>query len=79
MRIIQGLTGQNLNEKSKPYLFPNNKDMRKKKNLIETDYGVYSERNLAQLIRRKMISREHADKTKYTRKIKHKNKGGEEN
>lgn len=53
--------------------------MRKeKKNPIETDSGVYSERNLAQLIRRKMISKEHANKTKYTRKIKHKNKSGEE-
>lgn len=44
----------------------------KKKRLIETDFGTYSERNLAQLIRRKMISKEHADKTKYTRKAKHK-------
>ena len=52
--------------------------MRKKKNLIETNCGVYSERNLAQLIRRKMISKEHTDKTKYTRKVKHKNKSGEE-
>ena len=42
----------------------------KKKSLIETDFGIYSERNLAQLIRRRMISKEHADKTKYTRNIK---------
>lgn len=44
----------------------------KKKSLIETDFGIYSERNLAQLIRRRMISKEHSNKTKYTRKIKHK-------
>ena len=47
--------------------------MKKKiKRTIETDSGIYSERELAQLIRRKMISKEHFDKTKYTRKIKHK-------
>ena len=47
--------------------------MKKKiKRTIETDSGIYSERELAQLIRRKMISKEHPDKTKYTRKIKHK-------
>lgn len=46
---------------------------KKKQKLIETNSGIYSERNLAQLIRRKMISKEHSDKTKYTRKIKHKN------
>ena len=45
--------------------------MKKKiKRTIETDSGIYSERELAQLIRRKMISKEHS--TKYTRKIKHK-------
>ena len=46
---------------------------KKKQKLIETNSGIYSERNLAQLIRRKMISKEHVDKTKYTRKVKHKN------
>lgn len=47
--------------------------MKKKlKRTIETDSDIYSERELAQLIRRKMISKEHLDKTKYTRKIKHK-------
>lgn len=39
---------------------------------IETKYGTYEERELAQLIRRKMMSRVYKDKTKYTRKIKHK-------
>ena len=46
---------------------------KKKQKLVETSSGIYFERNLAQLIRRKMISKEHSDKTKYTRKIKHKN------
>ena len=47
--------------------------MKKKiKRTIETDSGIYSERELAQLIRRKMISKEHSNKTKYTRKQKHK-------
>lgn len=45
---------------------------KRRENLIETDSGIYSERNLAQLIRRRMISKEHKDKTRYTRKIKHK-------
>ena len=39
---------------------------------IVTKYGTYGERELAQLIRRNMITREHKDKTKYTRKNKHK-------
>lgn len=39
---------------------------------IETKYGTYEERELAQLIRRKMMSRVYKDKTKYTRKVKHK-------
>ena len=39
---------------------------------IETKYGTYNVRELAQLIRRNMMSREYRDKTKYTRKIKHK-------
>ena len=45
---------------------------KKEQKLIETNSGIYSERELAQLIRRKMISKEHSNKTKYTRKIKHK-------
>ena len=45
---------------------------KKKQKLIETNSGIYSERELAQLIRRKMITQEHLDKTKYTRKQKHK-------
>ena len=33
---------------------------------------TYGERELAQLIRRKMITRSVKDKTKYNRKLKHK-------
>ena len=43
-----------------------------KQKLIETNQGIYSERELAQLIRRKMITREHKNKKGYTRKQKHK-------
>lgn len=39
---------------------------------IVTKYGTYGDRELSQLIRRNMITREHKDKTKYTRKNKHK-------
>lgn len=39
---------------------------------IETKYGIYNVRELAQLIRRNMMSRTYKDKTKYTRKQKHK-------
>lgn len=39
---------------------------------IVTKYGTYGDRELSQLIRRNMITREHRDKTKYTRKNKHK-------
>lgn len=56
--------------------------MSKKKNNTEnviTDYGTYNIRNLAQLIRRNMMSREYKDKTKYTRKLKHKNRHGTSN
>ena len=45
----------------------------KKKNIINIDGMTYGDRELAQLIRRKMITRSIKDKTKYTRKIKHKN------
>lgn len=34
----------------------------------------YSPRELRQLIRRKMIQRDHGDDSKYSRKVKHKNK-----
>lgn len=39
---------------------------------IVVDGMTYGERELAQLIRRKMITKEVKDKTKYTRKEKHK-------
>ena len=40
---------------------------------IETDNGVYNERHLKALIRRKMMSKVMESKKKYSRKIKHKN------
>jgi hypothetical protein len=42
------------------------------KKTIDIDGMTYGERELSQLIRRKMITREVKDKTKYTRKEKHK-------
>ena len=45
----------------------------KTKNIITVDGMVYGERELAQLIRRKMLTREVKNKKKYTRKLKHKN------
>ena len=39
---------------------------------IETNNGTYKIRELAQLIRRNMMTREYKDKTKYNRKLKHK-------
>ena len=44
---------------------------------INIDGQTYSERELAQLIRRKMITRTVKDKTKYTRKVKHKKNLGD--
>ena len=44
----------------------------KEKKQISVDGQTYGERELAQLIRRKMITRSIKDKTKYTRKEKHK-------
>ena len=41
------------------------------------DDGKYSPRELAQLVRRRMLQRDHGDKSKYTRKKKHKNKDEE--
>lgn len=41
---------------------------------VNTDNGSYSERNLMQLIRRKMTSRVHESKKKYKRIAKHKKK-----
>lgn len=46
--------------------------MKEKKQIILVDGQTYGERELAQLIRRKMITRSIKDKTKYTRKEKHK-------
>lgn len=46
--------------------------MKKQKNQIDG----YNERHLAAMIRRKMIQKDHGDKSKYTRKKKH--KGGED-
>lgn len=48
--------------------------MCKEKNIINVDGMVYGERELAQLIRRRMITRTNRDKKKYTRKSKHKTK-----
>ena len=38
------------------------------------DDAKYGSRELAQLVRRRMLQRDHGDKSKYTRKKKHKNK-----
>ena len=48
--------------------------MKQNKQIITIDGQTYEERELAQLIRRKMITRSIKDKTKYTRKEKHKTK-----
>ncbi len=40
--------------------------------LIDVDGQAYNERHLAQIIRRKMMSKVYKDKTKYNRKQKHK-------
>lgn len=42
------------------------------KRTINIDGQTYGERELAQIIRRKMITKECKNKTKYTRKEKHK-------
>lgn len=44
----------------------------KKEEELNTILG-YNERHLAQLIRRKMMSRTYKSKKQYTRKLKHKN------
>ena len=36
----------------------------------------YNDRELSQLIRRRMIQKDHGDKSKFNKKIKHKNKFG---
>lgn len=46
--------------------------MKIKRNIINIDGMVYGERELAQLIRRKMMTQEIKNKKKYTRKSKHK-------
>jgi hypothetical protein len=46
--------------------------MKNEKRYINIDGMVYSERELAQLIRRKMLCQSLKNKKKYTRKSKHK-------
>lgn len=41
------------------------------KNIIYIGNYSYNERELSQIIRRKMISKEYKNKTKYNRKLKH--------
>ena len=45
-----------------------------KKNRETIGPEKYSPRELSQLVRRRMIQKDHGDKAKYTRKVKHKNK-----
>lgn len=45
----------------------------------EDDINGLRHRHVAQIIRRKMIQRDHGDKSKYTRKDKHKKDYGKEN
>lgn len=45
----------------------------------EDDIDGLRHRHVAQIIRRKMIQRDHGDKSKYTRKDKHKKDYGKEN
>lgn len=47
--------------------------MSKEKTTIVIDGQRYGERELAQIIRRKMLVRECKNLKKYTRKVKHKN------
>lgn len=47
--------------------------MRTKGNIINIDGMVYGERELSQLIRRRMLTKSIKNKKKYTRKTKHKN------
>lgn len=48
--------------------------MKKEKGIIDVDGMKYGDRELSQLIRRKMITQTMPDKTKYSRKLKHKKK-----
>jgi hypothetical protein len=41
------------------------------------EYRGLRARHVAQIIRRKMIQKDHGDNNKYSRKVKHKNKGNE--
>lgn len=41
------------------------------------EYRGLRARHVAQIIRRKMIQKDHGDKNKYNRKVKHKNKNNE--
>ena len=45
-----------------------------KKNRETIGSEKYSPRELSQLVRRRMIQKDHGDDSKYTRKVKHKNK-----
>ena len=47
--------------------------MAKTESKININGQVYGERELAQIIRRKMITKSEKNKKKYTRKTKHKN------
>lgn len=46
-----------------------------KKNTEDNKINGLKLRHVAAIIRRKMIQRDHGDKSKYSRKIKHKNNG----
>lgn len=46
----------------------------RKERTLSVDGQTYGERELAQLIRRRMLTKTVKDKTKYTRKEKHKTK-----
>ena len=51
---------------------PYNTGIEMEKKTIDIDGMTYGERELSQLIRRRMMTRSVKDKTKYTRKEKHK-------
>jgi|GEM_PF-943484 hypothetical protein len=52
-----------------------------KKNILPDDFDEvngYSRRHLSQLIRRRMMQKDHGDLSKYSRKRKHRKDNGEE-
>jgi len=52
-----------------------------KKNILPDDFDEvngYSRRHLSQLIRRRMMQKDHGDLSKYSRKHKHRKDNGEE-